>query len=146
METAREQINQLIMNAVQKKRVRKRSNNAEQAFQIQLIRDLRKILPAPECFVTAFPAGGGGLMRGMFLKSMGLIAGFPDLLLIYRGVAFGMELKAKTKLTETQRATHAALGRAGMDVRVIRSLDEAMLALAAWGIPTRIVHDERRAA
>lgn len=114
----------------------------EQEFQIQLIRDLRKILPQPECFLTAFPAGGGGFMRGAFLKSMGLVPGFPDLLLIYRGVAFGMELKVVgNDLTETQRATHAALGRAGMDVRVIRSLDDAMLALAAWGIPTRISGD-----
>lgn len=122
-------------------------DNAEQRFQVQLIRDLRRILPSPECFLTHFPSGGGGAMRGSFLKSMGLIPGFPDILLIYRGVAFGLELKAgKNGLEETQRDTHAALGRAGMDVRVVRSLDEAIAALAAFGIPTRIVHEQARAA
>lgn len=122
--------------------------NVEQAFQIALIRDLRRILPSPECFITHFPAGENtNLMRGMYLKSMGLVAGFPDLLIIYRGIAFGLEIKApKGKVTETQRDTHAALGRAGMDVRVVRSLDEAMAALAAFGIPTRIVHEQARAA
>lgn len=86
-------------------------------------------------------------MRGIFLKSMGLVPGFCDLLFVHRGVAFGMELKAgKETLSETQRDTHAALGRAGMDVRVVRSLDEAMAALAAFGIPTRIVHEQARAA
>lgn len=120
-------------------------DNAEQKFQIALTRDLRKILPSPECFMTAFPAGGGGLMRGMFLKSMGLVPGFPDVLLIHRGVAFGLELKAgKEAISETQRATHAALARAGMDVRVVRSLDEAMAALAAFGIPTRMVGEWKR--
>ncbi len=119
----------------------KMRGNTEQKFQIALIRALRAILPQPECFMTHFPAGENtNPLRGSFLKSMGLVAGFPDVLLIYRGVAFGLECKSPTgTVTETQRATHAALGKAGMDVRVVRSLDEAMAALAAFGIPTRVV-------
>lgn len=113
---------------------------AEQNFQVSLIRDLRRILPRPECFVTHFPSGGGGLMRGIFLKSMGLEPGFPDILIIYRGMAFGMELKAgKGRLSSVQKETHEALGRAGMDVQLVRSLDDALLALAEWKIPLRIV-------
>jgi hypothetical protein len=81
-------------------------------------------------------------MRGMFLKSMGLVPGFVDLIIIYRGCVFGMELKSpKGKLSPIQKETHALLARCGMDVRIIRTLDEALAALAAWGIPTRVVGD-----
>lgn len=113
----------------------------EQAFQISLVRDLRKILP-PDCMVVAFPAGGGGLMRGKFLKAMGLVAGMPDLLFIHRGNAFGMELKAKNgKLTEAQHQMIMQLAICGMDVRIVRTLDEALFCLKEWEIPTRILGD-----
>ena len=128
--------------------------HSEQSFQISLVRDLQKILPAPECYITAFPAGGGGKIRGAFLKRMGMRSGFPDMLLIYRGWAFGMELKTvKGAISATQREAHKELGFAGMDVRVVRSLDDALAALRTWGIPTRIKEEwiarkieQRRAA
>lgn len=103
-----------------------------------LVRDLRKILPH-DCLMTAFPAGGGGFMRAKILKGMGLLAGMPDLLFFHRGEAFGMELKAtKGKITESQTATHEHLAVCGVDVRVVRTLDEALGCLKEWEIPTRI--------
>ena len=111
----------------------------EQSFQISLVRDLRKILP-PDCAMTAFPAGGGGAVRGAFLKAMGLQAGWPDLLFVHRGTAFGLELKAgKGRVSKAQADMRATLAKCGMDVRTARTLDEALGALRAWGIPTRIV-------
>lgn len=101
------------------------------------MRDLGKLLPQGT-FLTCFPAGGGGKIRGAMLKRMGLQPGFPDLLLIYSGAPYGFELKAaKGSLTKAQIATHEALERAGMPVVTIRTLDDALSALAQWGIPLR---------
>lgn len=124
----------------------KKTKRPERSLQIEIVKNLRKILPYPEAYLTAFPAGGGGALRGVLLKHMGLIPGFPDLLLIYRGEAYGMELKAEGgRLEPEQIAAHEALGRAGMDVRVVRSLDDAIETLREWKIPLRI-REESRAA
>ncbi len=112
----------------------------EQSFQISLVRDLRYLL-TPNTFMTHFPAGGGGGMRGVFLKAAGLIAGCPDLLLIHQGCAYWLELKVgKNKLTPAQIACHRALKAAGSSVETVRNLDEALECLALWGVPTRIKH------
>lgn len=130
-------VNQLMDN--DGKRARKKRGNPEQAFQIKLVRDLSKILP-PDCVMTAFPAGGGGRIRGGILKRMGLIPGMPDLLFLHRGNAFGMELKAgRGRLNEAQTLMHPILARCGVDVRVVRTLDDALGCLKEWEIPTRII-------
>ena len=120
----------------------------ESTFQINLVHALRKVLP-PDCAMSAFPAGGGGPVRGAMLKRMGLESGWPDIILVYRGCAYGMELKTKKgRVSEAQLQTHERLAVAGMDVRVVRSIDEAFEALAEFRIPLRIVGEwkPRRAA
>jgi hypothetical protein len=110
----------------------------EQDFQISLVRDLRKILPS-DCLMTAFPAGGGGRIRGGILNGMGLVAGMPDLLFFYGGKTFGMEIKsARGRLSETQRAIHGKLKDCGVSVHVVTTLDDALWSLDVWSIPTRI--------
>jgi hypothetical protein len=110
----------------------------EQKFQIDLVRDLRRIL-SRDVFITAFPAGGGGARRGSLLKSMGLIPGCPDLFLFHQGIAHGLELKGpKGTTSKVQKEAHLALARAGVDVRIARNLDDALASLKIWGIPTRI--------
>jgi hypothetical protein len=109
----------------------------EQALQISIVRALRVVLP-PDTMVVAYPSGGGGRTRGAILKGMGLAAGFPDLMIIHHGMAFGMELKSKTgQLSAAQRAMHKRLANCGMDVRVVRSLDQALTCLAMWGMKVR---------
>lgn len=112
--------------------------NPEQDFQISLVRDLRRIL-SPEVFLTAFPAGGGGERRGKFLKATGLVSGVPDLLLIYKGHAYWLELKAPGRGRSTaQIVTAELLDDAGSPTWIARSLDEALNALEVWNIPTRL--------
>lgn len=106
----------------------------EQALQRQIVGYLRWALAPPAVF-TSFPAGGGGLMRGMVLKSTGLRAGWPDLQIIYDGHCYFAELKsAKGALSDAQKATHEALRRAKCPVAVVRSLDEfrALIAGPWW--------------
>lgn len=79
------------------------------------------------------------------LKSMGLKAGVPDLMLVYDGRAYFAELKApKGKLSPAQLDTHEKLLRAGAAPHVCRSVDDLRLSLQQWGIPTR--EHVRRAA
>jgi hypothetical protein len=67
----------------------------ERNLQIQVADFLRVALRPPTIW-TAFPAGGGGRVRGAQLKAMGLQPGWPDLLIIDRGPnVIGIELKVK---------------------------------------------------
>ena len=96
----------------------------EQALHRQIADYLSWALAAP-AYWTTIGHGGGGQMRGMVLKGMGVKAGFPDIAIFYEGRAFLLELKApKGALSAVQKEAHPALKAAGCLVEVIRSLDE----------------------
>ncbi len=96
----------------------------EAALQRQIVGYLSWAL-APPAWFTTIGHGGGGLMRGMILKGMGMKAGVPDLMILYDKNAYFVELKAaKGVLSDAQKATHAALWAAKCPVAVVRSLDE----------------------
>jgi len=117
---------------------KKKRSHLEQHFQSALVRDLRKILPG-DCVMVAFPAGGGGVIRGKILKASGLEPGVPDLLFFYRSCTRAMELKTKVgRVSKAQRAMHARLLGAGVLVETVRTLDEALDALRSWDIPLRV--------
>ncbi len=96
----------------------------EQALQQQVAQFLDAALP-DDAWWTAIPLGGGGRLRGAILKGMGAKAGTPDLLIVYRGRAFWIELKAATgRLTPAQKVTHLRLTLAGCLVDTCRSVEE----------------------
>lgn len=106
----------------------------EQALQ-RGVAELLSVALGGVAWFSAFPAGGGGLMRGKILKGMGLKPGVPDVLILDAGRAYWLELKApKGTVTQAQKHCHAALGRAGCQVAVIRSLDDVLPMLRNWGI------------
>lgn len=116
----------------------------ERVFQRLLVRTLRDAL-GPGVFMTAFPAGpsGGGkgaIVRSNQWKAMGLLSGVPDLLFVYQGRAYWMELKAeKGKVSDVQVERGLELVHAGCEPpAIVRTLAEAFKALDAWGIPTRM--------
>jgi hypothetical protein len=95
------------------------------------------VLPATVWY-THFPAGGGGKRRGAILKGAGLKAGVPDILIIYRGMAYWIELKApKGVISKVQDNTIAALFYVGSKVYLARNIDDVANALTQWGIPAR---------
>ncbi len=108
-------------------------SHPEQALQRQIVGYLAWAL-APPAWFTTIGHGGGGQVRGMILKGMGMKAGVPDILLAFDGHAYFLELKAGTGLSDAQKATHEALRRAKCPVAVIRSLDDfrALLATSWW--------------
>jgi hypothetical protein len=117
----------------------------EQQLQISVARFLDLALRPPTIW-TAFPAGGGGRMRGAFLKAMGLKAGWPDLLVIHPRrtgpmgsnacTLLGIELKAaRGRASPAQLAMCKAFEDAGGDLFIARSIDEVEGFLRGVGIP-----------
>jgi hypothetical protein len=110
----------------------------EQALQRQIAQFLDAAL-AGNAWYSTIPLGGGGRVRGAILRGMGVKAGVPDMVVVDAGRAIWLELKArKGRVSDEQTACHKALRRAGCAVYVIRSLDEAIIALRECGVPLRI--------
>lgn len=122
----------------------KKQANPERALQITIVNALEPLL-TPSTFLTHFPAGrssGGGLagiIRGKNLKRMGLKPGVPDLLLIHKGQAYFLEVKADTDESDVQIQCHTDLKAAGARVATVRSLDDALYWVQRWDIPLRMV-------
>ena len=117
----------------------------EQTLQIAVAEFLGHALRPPTIW-TAFPAGGGGKVRGAFLKAMGLKAGWPDLIVITPAIAYpanktipmviGIELKAeKGAQTATQKAVQKAWEGAAGHYRVARTVNEVEFFLRGLGVP-----------
>lgn len=114
----------------------------EQALQIQVARFLGLVLRPPTLW-TAFPAGGGGKIRGALLKAMGLQAGWPDILIIHRfesltdTLVLGIELKAgRGRQSAEQKAVMESFISIGAGYEICRSIDDVNLVLIHHCIPT----------
>jgi len=69
------------------------------------------------------------------LKKMGLVSGIPDLAILANDTVYFMELKSTSgKLNKHQKIVIPALRKRGYNVAIIRSLDQAIEQLNAWGI------------
>jgi VRR-NUC domain-containing protein len=122
----------------------------EQILQRQVFEFLTVALSPPAWF-TSIPAGGGGRVRGAILKATGYKPGSPDILIVYNGRAYFLELKApKTgRVSPAQWETHHLLTAAGCPVATCRSLDEVMALFGPkgpwWPIPVRIARQPEAA-
>jgi hypothetical protein len=87
--------------------------------------------------VFAFHVPNGGWrsrVEATILKSMGVVAGIPDVMLIRDAEMFGLELKAPGgRLTPAQIECHARLRAAGVKVATAVGIDQALAQLEAWG-------------
>lgn len=111
---------------------------AEDALQKSIIAYLELVLPNGAWF-SHFPAGGGGKVRGARLKSLGLKAGVPDILILWRSSLYCLEIKTPGKYaSKVQKATHLLLREAGARVGVVRGLDDVRDRLSRWDIPSKI--------
>lgn len=109
----------------------------EQATHRAVAQYLNAVLP-DTVFWTTFPSGGGGRVRGAQLKAMGLKSGVPDVLLVWCGRTYFIELKsARGRLSDAQRACHPRIWEAGAPVGVAKTIDDVRGLLASWNIPTR---------
>jgi hypothetical protein len=90
----------------------------------------------PGTWWAHYPAGGWrSPIEAAIFKSLGVVAGIPDILIVHRGQLYGLELKAVGgRATDIQSDTQAAMVRAGAIVATARGLDDALGQLTLWGL------------
>ena len=116
---------------------KKKRSEPELVLQSAIIKVLRDHLKK-NILMIAFPSGGGGYIRGAKLKRAGLVAGWPDIQLIYKGIYYGIEVKTPTgRLSSAQRKIHKQLIRMGCSVAVVRSIREVMEIVLDWNLVRR---------
>lgn len=110
---------------------------SERAFHKTVAQYLNYALPK-DAWWTTIPAGGGGLIRGVHLKAMGYKAGTPDILIIWRGEVYWIELKADGgRLSRSQSDTSQSLRVAGCKaVMVVSNFGTLVGCLELWRMIT----------
>lgn len=123
---------------------RKKRARPEQVLQQQVAEYLDRTLDHSRVVWSAIGHGGGGKARGAILKSMGLKAGLPDLMLWFRSPhdgrpqCVGIELKAgRGRVSPAQYAMAERLSAAGAICFLCGSLDHVRAVIQAGQIPSR---------
>jgi len=90
----------------------------------------------PGAFWFHCPNGGFRTkIEGAIFKTLGVIPGIPDLIILHKGHLYGLELKAhRNGPTESQRATHALMRSAGATIETANGIDQALQVLSGWGL------------
>jgi hypothetical protein len=88
----------------------------------------------PGVFAFHVPNGGWrSRVEGAILKAIGTVAGVPDIICIFQGRVYALELKAgRGRLTDVQRVVHDRLREAGANVAVAHGIDQALAQLERW--------------
>ncbi len=121
----------------------------EAGLQHAIVQALRFALPRDaivhHCANEVTEAGPRGQIRQSILVGMGVHSGFADLIVISGGRVLFFELKApKGRLRPDQEAFRDAVLAQGFGWALVRSLDDALGALADHGFSTRIASSARR--
>lgn len=108
----------------------------EERLQRSIVQYARWALPQ-NAMLIAIPNGGKRHDKAAArLVGMGVTAGAPDLQLWFRGQTLGIEVKLPgTYLSPSQRQMHARMERCGINCIVVRSLDEFVAHMRAFGVP-----------
>jgi hypothetical protein len=123
----------------------KRRGTPEADLQRAVVSALRVALPkgaiVHHCVNEITEPGPRGAKRQAILVGMGVHPGFADLIVLSQGRVLFLELKSiKGRLSDAQEAFRAAVLAQGFGWALVRSLDDALGALADHGFTTRIVH------
>ncbi|WP_296644951.1 VRR-NUC domain-containing protein [Roseinatronobacter sp.] len=125
----------------------KRRGTPEADLQRSVVQALRVALPRTAIIhhsaneVTE--AGPRGAKRQAILVGMGVHPGFADLMVLCDGRVLFLELKSlKGKLSPNQEAFRDAVLAQGHAWALVRSLDDALGALADHGFTTRVVQPD----
>ena len=121
----------------------KRRGTPEADLQRAVVQALRVALPRTaiihHCANEVTEPGPRGAKRQAILVGMGVHAGFADLMVLCDGRVLFLELKApKGRLRPSQEAFRDAVLAQGFGWALVRSLDDALGALADHGFTTRV--------
>ena len=124
-----------------------RRGTLEADLQRAVVKALRFALPRTaiihHCANEVTEAGPRGAKRQAILVGMGVHPGFADLIVLCDGRVLFLELKApKGKLSTSQEAFRDAVLAQGHAWALVRSLDDALGALADHGFTTRVVQPD----
>ena len=114
--------------------MRKREEDAAQKWVVEWVRRT-----CPSVLIFHVPNGGQrSRTEAAILKGLGVLAGIPDLILLWPGHVAGLEMKApKGKPTPEQEAIGERMIQMGHLWGVARSPEEAIALFAQWGVPTK---------
>lgn len=77
------------------------------------------------CFFHVPNGGSRNRIEGMQLKASGVVAGVPDMCLVWKGRMYGIEFKTLTgTLSTAQKEVHEAWAAQGIIVHVVRSFEQ----------------------
>ena len=122
----------------------KRRTTPEADLQRAVVAALRFALPKSaiiqHCANEVTEAGPRGAKRQAILVGMGVHPGFADLMVLCDGRVLFLELKSqKGKLSQSQEVFRDAVLAQGHAWALVRSLDDALGALADHGFTTRVI-------
>jgi hypothetical protein len=88
----------------------------------------------PGLFACHYPAGGWrSAAEAAIFKSLGVVAGIPDIIIFHAGRCFALELKTVLgRLSPTQSDTQTRMRAAGVTVATAVGLDGALAQLEQW--------------
>ena len=125
----------------------KRRGTPEADLQRSVVTALKFALPKTaiihHCANEVTEPGPRGAKRQAILVGMGVHPGFADLMVLCDGRALFLELKSvKGRLSPDQEAFRDAVQAQGHAWALVRSLDDALGALADHGFTTRVILPE----
>ncbi len=125
-----------------------RRKTPEADAQRSIVQTLRFVLPRGAIVhhsVNEVTAGDRrGKSRQAILVGMGVHAGFADLIVLSEGRVLFLEVKSQTgRLRPTQEDFRDTVQTQGFAWALVRSVDDALVALADHGFTTRIRHAQR---
>jgi hypothetical protein len=128
-----------------------RRGTPEADLQRAVVQALRFALPRTviihHCANEVTEVGPRGAKRQAILVGMGVYAGFADLMILCDGRVLFLELKSqKGRLRPEQEAFRDTVLAQGFGWALVRSLEDALGALADHGFTSRIVAPARRGA
>ena len=126
-----------------------RRSTPEADAQRAIVQALRVALPRDaiihHCANEVTEPGSRGQVRQSILVGMGVHTGFADLIVISGGRALFLEVKSQTgRLRKSQEVFRDTVCAQGFGWALVRSVDDALGALADHGFATRIASPARR--
>ena len=120
-----------------------RRTTPEADAQRAIVQALRFALPRDaivhHCANEVTEAGSRGQIRQSILVGMGVHAGFADLIVISGGQVLFLEVKSETgRLRKSQEVFRDTIGAQGFGWALVRSVDDALAALADNGFTSRV--------
>lgn len=117
---------------------RPKRQNLEAQLQGSVVEFLRRALPFPGIVFHVANGGSRDKREAARLKWQGVLPGVPDLLVIYDGRVFGVELKSpKGQLSTEQAGMSETFAANGFAWTVARSLEQVERFLRAEAVPLK---------